>query len=139
MRAVGAVGHQPQPGQPLQLTADTEPLAGMQRAALRLQSAVSGSAPLGPEADHQHGRLHPPRPPHERHGCSSAPAAGTAGHRVRWRGRRKRRWRGNGWWSDATHNRPSLAAGFLIDPYLTMPDFWQGRSTPTSRLAKASR
>jgi hypothetical protein len=107
--ALGASRHQPQPSQPLELTSDPEPLAGMQRAALHQQPA-----PARHPADHRHGGLHPPHPPHELHGRPSAPPAGTAALRLRRWGRRYRRrkwWWGNGRRTDATRNRAALAAG----------------------------
>jgi hypothetical protein len=77
--ALGASRNQPQPGQPLELTSDPEPLAGMQRAALHQQPA-----PARHPADHRFGGLHPPLPADERSGCPSAPAAGTAAFGLWW-------------------------------------------------------
>ena len=86
------------------------PLAGVQRAALHQQPAGSGPAPLGPAVDHRHDGLHPLLPAHERIRRPAAPPAGPAALRLR-RWVRRKRWRGNRWRNDATHNRSALAAG----------------------------
>jgi hypothetical protein len=125
--AVGASRYRPQPEQPLELTPRPESLARMQRAALHQQPAPRGDA-----AGHRFCGLHPPLPPYECGGCPSAPAAGTAAFRLRWR-RQRRRW-GNGWWADATRHRSALAAGDLIFSWVCSET-----SNPNDRLLPLSR